>query len=275
MFRRFDVLTFCLSAFVAALTGCRSTPQPFPLEPIPMRSAVRIVNDNTARIAGTLRATGFVDGRSTLPDGRSVSYHLDGVLFFLAPRYVRFDLKSFGSRKFLLGSNAEYYWVFDGEANEYRCGRHGEERDLSSEIPIPPDRIVDALGLTPIRLDDRAPDHHRLVQRVVEDFQQILFLERSENKDTRLGKEYWLDRYRPRLVRRVIFRDAGGVVELESSLDEYKAISPGGPMLPYEITMRWPGESSHVRFRVGRWELVESVVPESIQYSTPRECIGR
>jgi hypothetical protein len=256
------------------LCGCPPRPKPFPLEPVPIREAIRIVNENTRKIAGTLRASGSVDGHTTLPDGRSAGYHLDATLFFLSPKFVRFDLKSFGDRKFLLGSNAELYWVYDREADKYRCGRHGEDRHLPPEIPIPPEQIVDALGLTPIAASSSPTTRVDRVQRVVEEYQQILFLERNDDGSVRLQKEYWLDRYWPRLVRRVIFRDADGVVEMESRLDDYKPLGPAGPSLPHRMTAEWPKAAARLRFHVSKWRFEHAVGPDSIQFVAPQECIG-
>src|SRR3972149_5050597 len=80
------------------------------LDLIPTRDAAQIVNANAAKIKGTLRASGSVDGYFTTPEGRRRNYHVDGTLFYLAPRYFRFDLKSIGDRQILLGSNDQYYW---------------------------------------------------------------------------------------------------------------------------------------------------------------------
>ncbi len=237
-----------------------------------MRDAIQIVNDNTGKVAGTLRASGFVDGRFVLPDGRKGSYHLDGILFHLGPIYVRFDLKSFGDRKFLFGSNAEHYWYYDKEADAYHCSRHGVDDELSSDIPIPPEQIVDALGLTPIAVEVSVAGQAQPVQRVVGEYQQILFIVHDDENQVRLQKEYWLDRYRPRLVRRVIFRDADGVVEMESKLDNYKRLTPGGPSLPHEMAAAWPKTGARMRFRVRKWKLVEGVGRQSVQFAAPREC---
>ncbi|MGB2987451.1 MAG: hypothetical protein WBE26_16425, partial [Phycisphaerae bacterium] len=110
------------------------------------------------------------------------------------------------------------------------------------------------------------------VQRIVDDYQQILFLVYDDQGRVVLEKEYWLDRYWPQLIRRVIFRDADGVVTMQSALDDYKAYSHGGPLLPYTMTADWPESDTQLRFHVRKWTLVETVGPESIQFATPREC---
>jgi hypothetical protein len=278
-------------AVVVVLGGCHPRPTPVLLDPIPMDDAVRIVDGNIARISGTLRAAGAVDGRFTLADGRTADFHLDGTLFYLAPRYVRFDLKRFGDRKFLIGSNADHYWYFDAEENSYRCGRHGDTGDqLLAEIPVRSDQIIDALGLTPILADHRDdPDaalpgvpggagngeprpRTRQVQRVVGDYQQVLFLVNDDQGHVALEKEYWLDRYWPRLVRRVVFRDPDGVVTMQSALDDYKPCGPSSPLLPHSMSAEWPDSAARLRFHVNTWSVIPEVGRDSVQFAAPREC---
>ena len=271
--RRLRVPPVLLVVGFAVLSGgCPPAPRRFAPEPIPLRDAVRIVNDNHARITGTLRAQGAVDGRFTLSDGRRGSYHLDGVLFYLAPRYVRFDLKRFGDRKFLFGSNAEDYWYYNPEEEAYECGRHGEDDQLAPLIPVRPDQMADALGLTILPTETSGDSRVRLVQRVVDDFQQVLFLIHDDAGEVTLEKEYWLDGYPPRLIRRVVFRDGDGVVTMQSQLDDYKAAGPDGPLLPHTVTADWLDPEGRLRFRVSRWTVHEDIGPESIQFRVPREC---
>jgi hypothetical protein len=259
---------------VTVTGGCPSVPDRIPFDPIPMEQAIGIVNANTIRIDGTLWASGHVDGRFNTPDGRGASYHVNGVLFYLAPIYVRFDFKSFGERQFLLGSNAEHFWFYDREKESYHCARHDALEEDDALIPIPPDQIIDALGLTLIPERVSPIDRMRQVQRIIEDYQQILVIEQDEAGHVTLQKEYWLDRYAPRLVRRVVFRDATGAVEMESQLGEYKHVSQGGPLLPHLMSAVWPKTGDRMRFRVNRWRTVPQIVPESDQFKAPRECFG-
>lgn len=261
--------------FLVLLAGCPPVQKRVPLAPVPMPRAIATVNDNISKIRGTLQAVGSVDGYVTLEDGRRRTYHVDGVLFFLAPSYVRFDLKSFGDRKFLLGSNARRYWYYDKESDTYHCGFHDADDDLSAQLPIPPRHIISALGLAPLPMGSLETGLGRPIQRIVDEYQQILYLQRGEEGLVRLHKEYWLDRSAPRLVRRVIIRDTHGDVEMESSLDDYKVLAPGGPFLPGVMTADWPSTGSQMRFRVRRWRLVESVGPGSVQFAAPRECDQR
>ena len=262
--------TLALTAFCAlAGTGClpRERIEPFP--PMSMSAATGLVNSNIDRIPATLRAAGSVDGYVTLDDGRRRSFHLDGTMFYLAPSYLRFDLKRLGDTQLLFGSDLERYWFYSKEDGRYQCGRHGVEDDLSSDIPVKPSELMEALGLTPMQTGAG-------VQRIVDDYQQVLFLGWDDKRGTtRLEKEYWLDRYPPQLIGRVVFRDADGAVEMESWLDEYERLGSAGPWLPRVMVAEWPKAQARMRFRIRRWTVVPEVGPGGVQFAVPRECKGR
>ena len=257
---------------ILGVTGCPAPQKIDPFEPIPMRQAVRIVNRNAVRITGTLRAAGAVDGYFTTEDERQQNYHVDATLFYLAPGYLRFDFKKFGDRQVLFGSNDTDYWFYTKEDDRYYCGRHAAVDDLPPDIPIRPHQIGDALGLGPIAEDCGGAG--RPVQRVIDEYQQILCFVDDDQGRLLLEKEYWLDRYPPQLVRRVIFRDADGVVEMESRLDRYRSFWPDGPLLPGEMVADWPKTQAQMRFTVDKWSPVDQVKPGSIQFATPAECAG-
>lgn len=245
------------------------------LDPIPLHAAAGIVNDNVDRIGGVLRATGSVDGHATSEDGRRQSYHLDAVLFFLSPSFVRFDLKAFGQRQLLFGSNIEYYWYYDKQADAFHCGRHGEGGPLTAQLPAPPEQLIEVLGLRTIGLDATSKLAMPAIHRVVEEHQQILVVAHDEGGSTFIEKEYWLDRYAPRLMRRLLFRDQVGVVTMESRFDDYKRLAPDGPWLPHRITTIWPPFEASMTFRIAKWRVVPGLGSSSIQFARPGNCVSR
>jgi hypothetical protein len=240
-----------------ALCGCRQAGPVRPLDPIPTREAVGIVNANAAKITATLRASGSVDGYFTASNGRRRSYHVDGTLFYLAPCYFRFDLKSLGERQILFGSNKEYFWVYSKEDGSYFCGHQGRDEELPTEVPVRPEQLIEALALAPVVDEDSATPHPIPARR-----------------DFPTRKEYRIDRDSPQFIRRVLFRDAEGVVTMQSSLDDYRALFPGGPVLPGSMIADWPTARAHMRFRVDKWTLVNQVLPGGPQFATPPECFA-
>ena len=266
-------LATCLVSFVgvtALLTGCRA-PSPVrpPLDPLPLAAMVGQINANTTRITATLRASGPVDGEIVTPEGRHMSFHVNGVLFFLQPTYLRFDLKKLGERQLLLGSNAAEYWLYTKQDGEYFCGWHGDDTDLPTDLPIHPEQIADALALQPIDMNSPAT---QLIQRVVAGYQQLLFLGHDRRGRAIVTKEYWIDRHAPRVVRRVVFRGATGAVEMESELSDYKIQSDGSLYLPQTIKVSWPTARMSLAFSVRKWRLEPTVARDGPQFATPREC---
>jgi len=274
----FHAALLVFSVLLPAISACgppRSS-GPVRLAPIPMRDAIEIVNRNTAKITGTLRAAGPVDGTYSGPDGRRRNYHLDGTLFYLAPRHFRFDLKRFGDRQMLLGSNEDRFWCYNREDDSYFCGRHDAVEDFPGALPARPDQIIDALGLSRISGDDAPPaGGPGSIQRVVEDYQEILFIEEDPAGKLALRKECWLDRCDLRLIRYVVFRDADGIIEMESKLSDYQPLAPGGPMLPHRIEAAWPKDGATMRLNVRKWAMEPQVGPAAVQFATPRECMDQ
>ncbi len=277
---------YCLTAYASvvslAATGCQSTSRRVPLDPIPMHAAAGIVNDNAGKIVGVLRATGSVDGHVTFEDGRRQSYHLDAVLFFLSPSFVRFDLKAFGQRQLLFGSNIEHYWYYDKQADVFHCGRHGVGKPtlsvggpMTAQLPARPEQIIEVLGLRTIGLDATSKPAMPAIHRVEDEHQQILVVARDESGSTFIEKEYWLDRYAPRLMRRMLFRDQVGVVTMESRFDDYKRLVSDGPWLPHRITATWPPVGASMSFRIAKWTVVPDLGSSSIQFRRPGNCLPR
>ena len=273
--RRLHGLTAYASLFSLVVAGCQSTPRRVLLAPIPMHAAAGIVNDNVDKIVGVLRATGSVDGHVTYEDGRRQSYHLDAVLFLLSPSFVRFDLKAFGQRQLLFGSNIEYYWYYDKQADAFHCGRHGEDGPMTAQLPAPPEQIIEVLGLRTIGLDATSKLAMPAIHRVEDEHQQILVVARDDGGSTFIEKEYWLDRYAPRLMRRMLFRDQVGVVTMESRFDDYKRLASDGPWLPHRITAIWPPVGASMAFRIAKWTLVPNLGSSSIQFRRPGSCPPR
>ncbi len=273
---------YVLSTIAMIIGGCQQ-PQATPRAPVvSLDRATYIVNRNVARISGALRATGSVDGQVVTPEGHHRSFTVDATLFYLragggppAGPCVRFDLKKLGDRQALIGSNAERYWCYTKETGEYECGRHDGGDELSLSFPIKPRQVVDALGLTPIPYKPNRPGDAGKTQRIDGDYQQILFLVDDARHGVKLEKEYWLDRRWPRLIRKVVFRNDMGEVEMESTLSDYRQLESGGPWLPRVMEARWADPEATMRFQIRQWKVFEQVKPDGVQFRTPRECEGR
>lgn len=225
------------------------------LSPLSKEDAVRVVNNNIAQLHGAVRATGSVDGYFMSPKSqrRVVNYSVDGTLFFMPPYYLRFDMKKLGDRQALFGANKSHYWAYTKDDNAFTCGDVG---GANPELPVRPNQIIEALGMTPIPGDSSAK------MSVQSDYQRV----------TVGDKEYWLDRRAPRLIRKVIFRNPDGSVAMTSDVSDYRSM-PGGPYLPHLVNAEWPGRNARLRFDIGRWTMPTEVGPGGPQFATPEECL--
>ncbi|MBI1826848.1 MAG: hypothetical protein HY287_11380 [Planctomycetes bacterium] len=268
-----------IAAIVAvSVAGCQQPhggQQLPPGPPLPVDQAIAIVNENAAKIHGTLRAVGNVDGHFRNQHGSRIGYHVDGTLFYLPPQCLRFDLKKLGNRQFLFGSNNESYWVYSNAEDDYYCRNHGTDESLPSGEAIQAAQVIEALGLTPIPVaavsesGKEAPSQaSKKDQRITLDMQVL-----RDSGSSRFGvHEYWLDRRPPRLIRRIEIHDNAGRVIMQSTLGDYRPAYIDGPLVPFLIEVRWPADAADLRFQIGKWSTVNEVTNSSPQFATPKEC---
>ncbi len=263
-----------LSGLALLIVGCPSQPivSLAPAPPRPLFEVATIINANAAVIDNTMRARGVVDGYFTTQEGKLRNYHVDGTLFYLAPSFLRFDMKKLGSRMMLVGSNDTHFWIDSQEEGAFSCGQHGQEGDLPLEAPISPSQLIEALGLTVLPPGAGLSPNSPCMQRIVDDYQQILFISGGTNSVPIIKKEYWIDRRAPYLVRKVIFRDKDGRVEMESTLSKYQRLEGKGCWLPYALEAVWPRAQARLQFHINQWKQFNEVTPTSPQFVTPAAC---
>lgn len=251
--------------------GCPPPPRRV-LDPIPIDQAIGIVNNNMSRIATCLRAEGSAAGHFTVADGGRHRFDLRAVFFVTAPRHLYLTLKSgLGTEEVLLGSNDEKYWLHvKRDDDTYRFGTHaGLEGDVESPMPLRPDMVIEALGLN--GLPEQTVGAGGPVQRIVEEHQQLIFLAYTSKGQGIIRKEYWLDRYEPRLIRRILFRDGMGRVVMDSQLDNYRRSADDGPLLPHRVRVEWPLEGGMLDFRISRWQPRPDRGTDHLAFVAPHE----
>lgn len=265
--------TTFVSCLAYSIFGCGPVAQPrVNLEAIPMRNAIKIVNDNLEKLGATVRASGSVDCKFTQANGKERRVSLDGILFFLSPTYLRLDLKKFGDRQILVGSNNKYFWYYSREKDETFCGRHGVEEDWPENIPVRPDQLIDAIGFAPIKYNHYSGSAYHMMHLIREDHQELLLTHFDNEGVPHIEREYWIDRASPRLLRRVIFRNIMGEEDMTSELSNYIQISKDGPWLPRSISAYWPGSNARLHLKVNSWKLIPKVLSDGPQFATPKEC---
>ncbi|HUU85306.1 MAG TPA: hypothetical protein VM243_17540 [Phycisphaerae bacterium] len=263
----------CLGILLlVGVTGCPPRPR-VPLDPIPMDRAIGRVNANTSRIKTCLKAEGWASGYFYTNRGRRYPFDLPHTsLQVIAPRHLYLSAKSgLLTEEMMLGSNDQKYWLHVRQDDDtYRFGTHAalEDQPVSS-IPLRPDQLIEALGLNGLPQDTVGPDGP--VQRIVDEYQQLVWLAYADDDQGWIEKEYWLERYEPRMIRRILFRDAMGRVVMRSQLDEYKAMGGDGPLLPHRVRVEWPQADGTLNFRINRWKPMPERKPDHPAFVAPHD----
>jgi hypothetical protein len=105
-------------------------------------------------------------------------------------------------------------------------------------IPIKPDALMDALGIQMI--DPMSLGYAGPLYRVQSDHHQILYLAAVDGDRDAIRKEYWLSRYEPFLIERVIYRSPDGRVVMEALLSDHGAVQECQALMARKIRIRWP-----------------------------------
>lgn len=236
-----------------------------------MDQAIGLVNANTSRVTTCLKAAGWADGWFTDQAGRRRRFDLPHTsLQVIAPRHLYLSAKSgLLTEELMLGSNAEKYWLhIKRDQDTYRFGTHAALADEPVwAMPLRPDQLIEALGLNGLPQDTTGPDGP--VQRIVDEYQQLIFLAYTADGQGLIRKEYWLDRYEPRLIRRIVFRDGMGLVVMRSQLDAYKSMAGDGPLLPHRIRVEWPQEAGTLNLRISGWKTMPTRGPSHPAFVAP------
>lgn len=238
-----------------------------------MDQAIGLVNANTSRVTTCLKAAGWADGWFTDQAGRRRRFDLPHTsLQVIAPRHLYLSAKSgLLTEELMLGSNDHKYWLHVRQDDDtYRHGTHAGLADEPVEaMPLRPDQLIEALGLNGLPQDTTGPDGP--IQRVVDEYQQLIFLAYTADGQGLIRKEYWLDRYEPRLIRRIVFRDGMGRVAMESRLDGYKPMGRDGPLLPRRIRVEWPQEAGALNLRISGWKTMPTRGPSHPAFVAPHD----
>lgn len=257
--RRSLTLTFGCVLF-AGLTGCPPHPRGALVhDPEPMSKLIARVNANGAQVADTLKAVGgHARGQFTDTDGSKRRFDLDANLLVHPPRCLRLDLKALLESQLVFGSNPTKYWVVQPSARALSYGRHDTMLvPNAGDLIIRPDLFVEALGLNALPTEtvgDAGP-----MQRVTGEYQQLLFLDYTPEGQGYVAKEYWVTRYDPQLVTRIVFRDPLGRVALESIISGYRRLDADGPYLPHRVRIVAPATQSWLEFSAWGWKSMPNV----------------
>lgn len=240
--------------------GCGPTPPPVATF-LPMNEAVRIVNDNNTRLAGRLFGRGEWSGKMTLEDGRTESPNGSFDLHFVAPDKLCFRTRGLGGNYFDAGCNAHECWFWmQYERDELILGTREAMADTTvNGIPLQPDGLLDALGASPLSVNSAGPDAP--LYRVDDDHHQLLYESVLDDGRPVVTREYWLSRYEPFLLERVLYRSVDGRVLMDARLFDFQPLPDGGPLVARKIEIHWPLHGSKIKLDFRELKLYDDVNP--------------
>jgi len=241
------------------VAGCTPPKVPGPVLPVDQ--------DNHRLLTTGLKARANARGRFT--DGRNGVHHfnLESTFQIKPPDHLRFTLEHvLGGREVEVGMNADKWWVFVRRPDErYDEGPRGTPVvSLGGTVPIQAEHLMACTGLAALSARLAAP-------RVTDDRQQLLYIGDDADGRTTVEKEYWLDRYAPRLLRNVVYRDADGRVTLASELDDYRVVSDNGLRLPHRLRLHWPRDDAVMTIHIKRWRLDPDVRADHRAFVSPHD----
>ncbi len=240
-----------------------------PFDPIPMPDAIALVNQNNQGLQMTIKSKGgFARCKFTDQDGSKRKFDVDANLIVNCPRNMRLDMSVLGKSYFVFGSNDARYWVEQPDAHALTWGRH--DRDIepnARDLIIRPELIVEALGIAMI--PENPEGAAAPMQRLTDTHQQLLFFDEGGHSNGRITKEFWLSRFAPQLIDRVIFRDPMGQLVMDAKLGKYKPIVPGGPLIPNRFEVTWPATDGYMLLTTSGWKLMPKVAKDHPAFQFP------
>jgi hypothetical protein len=261
-----QILYFCL-------LGCGGCPPPDIQPPPPPRPTAEVVGNlqrNAARLeSGIFGKHLSVNAKVRDEKRRSHSYNLEGTLLYRRPRDLRVDLHpGLGEQVMGIGSNTEEYWIWiEPEVGSMRWGKHAYVgKPCADSSAVMPHQLATSMGLGLPTSDEGLSGPTR---RSEEKF-DVLQYTRQSGPDSIIDREYWVDRYPPFMVRKIIFRDNLGREAMVAVLDEYRADYAQAPLVPHHIEVRWPDNDSRLKMDISSFKSVtaDQISPKSFTRPT-------
>lgn len=254
------------------LAGCAP-----PAEPVatfmPMARAIDLVNRNSQQIDGRLYGSGRWSARLTFEDGSRKNVDGSFRLHYAAPDRLCFQARGLGGNYFEAGCNSDDCWFWlQVDQDRMTIGSRQAMADAAHDnsLLIEPASLADVLGAQ--LLDPETAGMHGARYRVTGDHHQLVYEDVLDDGQTFITKEYWLSRFEPFLIERVIYRNTDGRVSMDAHLDRYKALTDGGPTIARTIEVDWPINECSLKLEFNRLQLHADV--ERIEFVRPDEREG-
>jgi hypothetical protein len=230
-----------------APAGCNDLHPPPP--PASEYEALQRVNDNLSRIDRPLYCPGFVRLKLRDDDGRAHDTLVrDARLLYEAPNSLRLDVKSNVGVIAQFGSNDQQYWAYNDVDPKRRKLWFGNWANLSPgsapNLAVPPDLVFDALMLRPLPLQPSGG--LTPVLRVEGEDQRLLYF-RVEDGRAVSWREIRLSPRAPFQPVEVIDRRSDGAIVMHATLEKWRPVGAGGPLVAREYVILWPLAEAELR----------------------------
>lgn len=229
---------------ILAATGCPPTEET--LDRAAREEVLTRLNRSSAAVDVLLKASG--DAVAEFPEaGERRRYHVTATLLHRRPRnlYLRLEHTLSPDARIEIGSNEDAFWLWDRAKSgrpRYLTGRYdrlGAHADL--DLYLRPDHLPEVLGLIEAPLDVRDP--RGPLFRVLPEYYELLYLDRTPDGSWYVVKSVWVDRRNSEHVpSRVLIYSADGYSLMEADLSRYRPVRnmPSPVSLPHRIDINWP-----------------------------------
>ena len=213
-----------------------------------VEEALRRINDNLRRLEQKVEADATVTFRFRDQDQKLRQFvgH-EATLRFVLPQCLRFDVRGLTGVIAQFGSNDDRYWVWvEPELNRLWWGSWSAvTTEAESRIPVPPQRLLDALMLRPVpttQMNGARPALERYGngQRVV-----------YRRDDGTAYREMRLEQNTSALPYEIIDTAGDGrTVLMRAKLMKYKRIGTMGPLIPHHYEVEWPENQATMQLKI-------------------------
>ena len=256
-------------ATLVSLCGCGSQPDAVATF-LPKPEAIQRVNRNNDGIEGRLYGKGSWRGRFTAADGSRSSGDGAFDLHLVWPNRFCFQARVLGGKLFDTGCNEDDYWLWaqKGEDRLYLGSRRAlAEGGSDNGLPINPGEVLEAMGVGLIEPETLGMNSPRY--RVTAKHHQLIYEQELAGGQVVIAKEYWLSRFEPFLIERVLYRNIDGQVTMDARLSNHQPIAGGGPRVARRIEIDWPINQSSLRLNFSRLKLYPDI--DKIEFVQPNQ----
>lgn len=223
------------------------------LDPPPALSrerAIQLLNENADKLVSGLRSRGMSVSGRILENGKPRRFDFRGVMLFVPPHHFWMEMQHVGEPVMQLGANDQEYWAWaKRDLNKMWAGRRDSLADSfeDSTIPIHPDHLVESLGLT--RITTSASDGPAYL--VDAEYSRLIFFVVDDQIGPRVSRTYFIDRFAPYMIRKIVYRRNDGTELMTAQLDDHRPVDNDGPLLARRIRVDWPEKDSFLDVRLG------------------------